>query len=65
MQSTHLHLDEDVDVCEEKGRILIEPVRRKSDRLEDLVKAIDAKSLADQADFGQPAGREVWYVPGT
>jgi antitoxin MazE len=60
MEATHLHLDEDVDVREDKGRIIIEPVRPKSYRLEDLVKGINAKNLPDLVDFGPPVGREVW-----
>ncbi|HLH16429.1 MAG TPA: hypothetical protein VKX45_04380 [Bryobacteraceae bacterium] len=60
MKATHLHLDEDVEVREEKGRIIIEPSRRKSYRIEDLVNAIDAKNLPEAIDFGLPAGREVW-----
>jgi len=60
MQATHLHLDEDVEVREEKGRIIIEPVRQKSYRLEELVKGINAQNLPELVDFGPPAGREVW-----
>jgi antitoxin MazE len=60
MEATHLHLDEDVDVPEEKGRIIIEPVRQKSYRLEDLVKGINAKNHPDLVDFGPSVGREVW-----
>jgi antitoxin MazE len=60
MVATHLHLDEDVDVREEKGRIVIEPVRQKSYRLEDLVRGINAKNLPKLADFGPPVGKEVW-----
>ena len=60
MEATHLHLDEDIEVRAEKGRIIIEPVRQKSYRLEELVKRIDAKNLPELVDFGPPAGREVW-----
>jgi antitoxin MazE len=60
MEATRLHLDEDVDVREEKGRIVIEPVRQKRYRLEDLVKQINARNLPEPVDFGPPVGREVW-----
>ena len=59
MEATHLHLNTDVDVREEKGRIIIEPVRRKSYRLDDLVKGINAKNLPEPVDFGAPVGQEV------
>jgi antitoxin MazE len=60
MEAMHLQLDEDVDVREEKGRIIIEPVRQKSYRLEDLIRRISAKNLPELIDFGPPAGREMW-----
>jgi antitoxin MazE len=60
MEATHLHLDDDVDVREEKGQIIIEPVRQKSYRLEDLVKGITAKNLPELVEFGPPVGKEVW-----
>jgi antitoxin MazE len=60
MEATHLHLDEDVEVREEKGRIVIEPVRKKTYKLEDLLKGINAKNLHEIIDFGPPVGKEVW-----
>jgi antitoxin MazE len=60
MKATHLRLDEDVEVREDKGRIIIEPVRGKSYRLEDLVKGITAKNVPRPVDFGPPIGKEVW-----
>jgi antitoxin MazE len=60
MQSAHLDLDDAVDVREESGRIVIEPVRRKEYDLEELVKRITPRNLHEEADFGAPVGREVW-----
>jgi antitoxin MazE len=60
MEATHLHLDEVVDVREEKGRIVIEPVRKKTYKLEDLLKGITSKNLHEEVDFGSPEGKEVW-----
>ncbi|MBV8904604.1 MAG: AbrB/MazE/SpoVT family DNA-binding domain-containing protein [Acidobacteriia bacterium] len=60
MEATHLHLDESVDVHEEKGRIIIEPLRKKSYRLEDLIKGISKKNLPELIDFGSAMGRETW-----
>ena len=60
LEATHLHLDDDVEVREEKGRIIIEPVRKKTYKLEDLLKGINSKNLHEIIDFGPPVGKEVW-----
>ena len=60
LEATHLHLDEVVEVREEKGRIVIEPVRKKTYKLEDLLKGINSKNLHEIIDFGPPVGKEVW-----
>jgi antitoxin MazE len=60
MAAMHLQLDEVVDVREEKGRIVIEPVRPKAYAIDDLVRGITAKNRHQAADFGPPQGKEVW-----
>jgi antitoxin MazE len=60
MEAMHLTLDEIVEVREEKGRIVIEPVRPKKYALDDLLKGITAKNLHDAVDFGPPEGKEIW-----
>jgi antitoxin MazE len=60
MKATHLDLDEVVEVREEKGKIVIEPVRQKKYVLDDLVKAITRKNLHEAVDFGPAEGKEVW-----
>ena len=60
MQAMQLALDEPVDVREEAGRIVIEPVRRRSYDLSTLLKGITAKNLHEAVDFGPPMGKEVW-----
>ena len=60
IQAMQLDLDELVDVREEAGRIVIEPVRKKSYDLNALLKGITAKNLHKPADFGLPLGKEVW-----
>ena len=56
MQATHLHLDEVVDVREESGRIVIEPVRQRVYALDDLLRGITAKNRHDALDFQKFAG---------
>ena len=60
MQATGLDLDEVVDVREEAGRIVIEPVRKKTYDLGDLLNGITPKNRHEAAEFGQPVGKEVW-----
>jgi antitoxin MazE len=60
MQAMRLDLDEAVDVREEAGRIVIEPVRKKTYDLRRLLKAITSKNQHEAADFGLPQGKEVW-----
>ena len=60
MEAMYLDLDDVVEVREEKGRIVIEPLRPKQYALEDLLKGITAKNLHDAVDLGSPEGKEVW-----
>ena len=58
MEATRLDLDDVVEVREEKGRIVIEPVRQNV--LGELLKAITPKNLHEPVDLGSPEGKEVW-----
>jgi antitoxin MazE len=49
-----------VDVREESGRIVIEPVRRKEYTLSELLKGITPENLHEEVDFGGPVGKEAW-----
>jgi antitoxin MazE len=60
MAAVHLEPDQPVDIREEKGRIVIEPVRPKRYRIEELVASITDESLHDPIDTGPPKGREIW-----
>ncbi len=60
MQSLQIKLDDVIDVREESGRIVIEPVHRKAYDLAELLKGIISKNLHKSIDFGPPAGKEVW-----
>ena len=60
LQAAKLRLDDSVDVREESGRIVIEPVPRKEYVLAELVKAITSENLHEEVDFGRPVGKEAW-----
>jgi antitoxin MazE len=58
--ATQVKIDEEVDIREEAGRIVIEPVREKKYKLEDLLKGITKDNLHEEVDLGSPQGKEVW-----
>lgn len=57
MESAKLAVDEAVDVREEAGRIIIEPVRHDYD-LDRLLATITPENLHAEIDFGAPVGNE-------
>lgn len=64
MSAASLDLGEVVDVREEPGRILIEPVRRKSYELRQLLNGITSKNQHGTVDFGPMVGKEAlsWLI---
>ena len=60
MKAARLNLDEAVDVREEAGRVVIEPVRYREYDLAQLLKGITRRNLHKEIDFKGPVGKEVW-----
>jgi len=60
MEAIPLELDEPVEVREEAGRIVIEPIRQKAYDIKALIKAINRENLHEAVNFGAPVGKEVW-----
>jgi len=60
LQAAKLRLDDSVDVREEAGRIVIEPVPRKEYTLAELLKGITRENLHEEVEFGRPVGKEAW-----
>jgi antitoxin MazE len=60
MQATQLKPDEEVEVREEAGRIVIEPVRQKGYDPEKLRNSITPKNQHKSVDFGPAMGKEAW-----
>lgn len=60
MQAAHLNLNDAVDVREEAGRIVIEPVHPNAYRLKHLLSRITKDNLHKPVDFGKPVGKEVF-----
>lgn len=60
MAAAHVSLGQAVEVREEQGRIVIEPVRRKIYKLDELLGGITGKNLHKPVDTGVLAGKEIW-----
>jgi antitoxin MazE len=60
MSAANICLDQAVEVHEEHGRIVIEAVRRKAYKLDDLLGSITGKNLHQPVAMGAPVGKEVW-----
>lgn len=59
MESAHLVLDDPVDIREEGGRIIIEPIRTNECDLAHLLAEITPENLHTEVDFGAPVGNEL------
>jgi len=60
MQAASLDLDEVVEVREEAGRVVIEPLRQKTYELNKLLKGITSKNQHGAIDSGPAVGKEAW-----
>ena len=58
MQAAQLELDAAVEVREEGGRIVIEPIRPSEISLSGLLDKITNANLHDEVDYGGPIGIE-------
>ena len=60
MRAAHLVENQIVDMREESGRIIIEPIQQPEFDLESLIAGITSQNLHEKADFGMPVGKEAW-----
>lgn len=60
MGAAGLHPDETVDVREEDGRVIIEPVRPNKYDLAQLLAAITPDNLHGEISFGPAVGKELF-----
>ena len=56
LEAAHVHLDQPVDVREEGGRIVIEPLRPASYDLASLVAGITDENRHEAIETGAPVG---------
>jgi len=60
MAAAALHIDQEVEVREEEGRIVIEPVSAPSYDLEALLAKMSPDTFPEPIEFGPPVGKEIW-----
>ena len=58
LKAAKIQIDDPVDIREERGRIVVAPVRPAFYDLADLLKKITPDNLHDETDFGRPVGKE-------
>ena len=59
MDAANLRLDDAVDMREQGGLIIIEPVRQKRYDLAKLLAGITSRNQHGETDFGPPVGKEL------
>ena len=60
LEAAHVRLDQLVDVHEEGGRIVIEPIRPARYDIDILVAGITDENLHESIDLGEAVGGEAW-----
>lgn len=60
MAAASLRVDQAVDVREEGGRVIIEPVTTPSYDLDDLLAKMTPDTFPEDIDFRHPVGGEAW-----
>ena len=60
LEAAQVRLDQPVDVREEGGRIIIEPIHPVLYDIASLVAGITDENRHDAVDMGSAAGKEVW-----
>lgn len=60
MAAAALRIDQEVDVREDGGRIIIEPITAPSYDLDQLLEGMNANTFPETVDFGPEVGNEAW-----
>ena len=58
MTAAKLRVDQAVNVREDRGRIIIEPVKERAVDLDTLLAGITDENIHAEVDFGRPVGKE-------
>jgi len=60
MAAAELNINQVIDVREEAGRIIIEPVKTPVYDLDELIDQMTPETFHEEIDFGPAIGQEVW-----
>jgi antitoxin MazE len=60
LKLVRLDVDDPVDLREESGRIVIEPLNRRDFQLAELLEGITKENVHRETDVENPVGNEVW-----
>ncbi|WP_037504883.1 AbrB/MazE/SpoVT family DNA-binding domain-containing protein [Sphingobium bisphenolivorans] len=60
MAAVALRIDQEVEVREEEGRIVIEPVLSPTYNLDELLAGMTSDTFPDPVEFGSSAGNKFW-----
>jgi antitoxin MazE len=60
MAAAAIRIDQEVDIREDDGRVVIEPVSGPSFDLDALLARMTPETFPDEVDFGKPVGEEIW-----
>jgi len=60
MEAAALYIDQPVDIREENGRVVIEPVKERKYDIDELISQITPDNLHEPVDWGPPVGKEIW-----
>ena len=62
LQEAQIKVGDEVNVSVQKGQIIVEPVTNARGRydLKELVSKIPQEYQAEELDWGEPIGKEVW-----
>ena len=60
LDAAHVRLDQKVNIREEDGRIIIEPLEPTRYDIATLVAGITDENRHEVVETGMPAGKEVW-----
>ena len=60
MAAAALSIDQAVEVREEGGRVIIEPIRAPAYDLDRLIDQMTPDTFPEDTDFGPAVGQEIW-----
>ncbi len=60
LAAASIGVDQAVDIREESGRILIEPIKAEPYDLDALIDQMRPETFPEEVGYGPPRGREIW-----